>query len=58
MENQTQMTKEHAIKVIEHVSSVYNGNLQEHQTIQQAIILIKSELFKDEPEKEVELKTE
>jgi len=50
MENQ--MTKENAIKVIEHIASVFNGNLNDHQTIQQAIQLIKHELFKEEPKKE------
>jgi|688.fasta_scaffold807229_2 hypothetical protein len=52
MENSTQMTKENAIQIIQHVASVFNGNLKDHQTVQEAIQLITKELFKEEKEKE------
>lgn len=43
----SQMTKEDAVKIIEQVASQFNGNLKDHQTIQEALFVIKEGLFKE-----------
>ncbi len=37
------MQKDEAIKIIEQVCAAYKGTLQEHQAIQQALMVIKDE---------------
>lgn len=37
------MTKDEALKVIEQVCAQFRGTLQDHQTIQQALMVIKDE---------------
>jgi hypothetical protein len=46
MNEQNQMSKEEALRIIENIAAAFVGNLKDHQTVQTAISVIKNELAK------------
>lgn len=45
-QNQIQMSKEEALRILENVAANAVGNLKDHQAIQTALLVIKNELAK------------
>lgn len=46
MNEQVQMSKEEALKIIQNVAAAFVGNLKDHQAVQTALIVITKELNK------------
>jgi hypothetical protein len=44
MNEQNQMSKEEALRIIENVAAAFVGNLKDHQAVQTALSVIKNEL--------------